>query len=264
MADNDLLDWASQPITIHVDADYRDGTPTTDLVVTPDTDLTTVANQKATEILTKRKGKDVRMTLAQWLELCGELNVQGIDTLHQMKLLVQNFQDSIEKRTGDVEKHMTTQEATYKDLITQLTDADKGDGAAEVIAARASSLYGPFDSLAARLDAAEARTASLVPDMDTLATIPVNLGRQVPISVTYYEYAIGTETDGLGTGPYGLGGSTPAQVTVTTTWPDANTAQVAVPVAYADVIKDGTLKTMADGSWTITSTYKTLRLVADA
>lgn len=97
-----------------------------------------------------------------------------------------------------------------------------------------------------------------------IAIIPIGLGRRVPINVTYYEYALGAEPDGLGTGPYGLGGSDPVEVSVVSIrWPDADTASVTLPATYKSIVTNGVLKAMADGSWTISHGYKTLRFVAD-
>lgn len=267
MAENGTLDWTQNEQEISVAINYDDPSATPPLKVTPGQAdaLTKAAELNAKQMASKMYGKDVRASLAQWILLCGYLTQQGIMSLQEFDKSIRTFQAGMTSRMGDVEQRMATQETTYTDLIKKLTDADTGDGAAEVIAARDSSIYGAFPALDDRLEALEAAIAPYIASTSATATIPVNLGRQVPISVSYYEYAIGTEPDGLGTGPYGLGGSEPQDVSaIAVTWTDSNTAQVALPVTYKDVVASGTLKAMADGSWTLTAGYKTLRFVADA
>ncbi|WP_125703687.1 hypothetical protein [Lacticaseibacillus daqingensis] len=266
MADNNDLDWTKEKQNISVTVDFEDPTPTPPLTVTPDEDgLTKAAEANAQQLASKTWLKDMRASIAQWILLCGYILSKVIETTRKLATDIATFKATIKTRQDDVEKRMTTQETTYRDLIKELTEADTGDGAAEVITARNSDLYGDFATLDARFESLEAAIAPYVANTSTTATIPVNLGRQVPISVSYYEYALGTEPDGLGTGPYGLGGSEPQDVPyIAISWSDANTAKVALPVVYKDVVADGTLKAMADGSWTLTAGYKTLRFVADA
>jgi hypothetical protein len=263
--DNGSLDWTKDKQTITVQVDYEDPTPTPPLEVIPDEDgLTQAAETNAHQLASKTWLKDMRASIAQWILLCGYVLSKSVQTAHELGVDIANFKQTMSSRQADVEKRMTSQETTYTDLIKKLTDADKGDAAAEVIAARDSSIYGAFPLLDDRLEALEAAIAPYVANTSTTATLPVNLGRQVPISVTYYEYALGMEPEGLGTGPYGLGGSVPVDVAaIAVTWPDADTAQVALPVIYKDIVTKGSVTTMADGSWTISHGYKTLRFVAD-
>lgn len=266
MTENGILDWTEDEKNISVNVNYDDPTVTPPLKVTPgDADaLRQAAEINAKQLGSKMYGKDVRAALAQWVLLSGYMLQNGLISLQQFQIAINSFQKTTNARVADVEQRMTSQETAYTDLIKKLTDADKGDAAAEVIAARDSSIYGAFPLLDDRLEALEAAIAPYVANTSTTATLSVNLGRQVPISVTYYEYALGMEPEGLGTGPYGLGGSVPVDVAaIAVTWPDADTAQVALPVIYKDIVTKGSVTTMADGSWTITNEYKTLRFVAD-
>lgn len=224
------------------------------------------ANTLSGWIRTKQWGVDVREALGLFVDwISVKFNALAADFK-----TVQKRQDDTEKRTSDVEQRQTTTEANVTATLKDMTDkaAKTGEGyGPEVVDARHSDIYGKdYNTVGEHVRAIEAAIAPYVANTSTTATIPVNLGRQVPISVSCYEYAIGTEPDGLGTGPYGLGGSEPQDVPyIAVTWTDSNTAQVALPVTYKDVVATGTLKAMANGSsWTLTAGYKTLRFVADA
>ncbi|WP_338214772.1 hypothetical protein [Lacticaseibacillus salsurivasis] len=257
MAENGTLDWTQNEQEISVAVAYDDPSATPPLKVTPGQAdaLTKAAELNAKQMASKMYGKDVRASLAQWILLCGYLTQQGIMSLQDFDKSINSFTTSMNGRMGDVEQRMATQEATYTDLIKQLTDADTGDAAAEVIAARTSSLYGAFNTVKARLDDIDARIGSAIPGGFDV-TVPHGLGRTPAITVSYYEYAIGTETDGLGTGPFGLGGSNPKTLQATVSYPDANTAKVTLPVAYK---MSGTPEQHADGDWYLIDGYKVLR-----
>lgn len=256
MAEDGILNWTKEKQTVSVDVQYDDPTATPPLEVTPGQAeaLSKAAEINAKQISTKMYGKDVRESLAQWVLLAGYLLQQGVISLQDFQDAIDNFEAATNTRMSDVEQRMTTQEGTYTNLIQQLTDADKGDAAAEVIDARTSSMYGGYPTLKGRLDALDAKIGSVIPGGFDV-TIPHGLGRNPAISVSYYEYAIGTETDGLGTGPYGLGGSDPQNLQVTVSYPDANTAKATLPVAYK---MDGTPEKHADGNWYLIDGYKTL------
>lgn len=256
MSDN-TLDWMNDPKKIAVTVDFDDPAPTPPLEVTPGQAdaLTKAAEINAKQLASKTWLKDMRASMAQWILLCGYLTQQGLMSLEEFQKSINNFTTSMSGRMGDVEQRMSAQETTYTDLIKQLTDADTGDAAAEVIAARTSSLYGAFNTVKARLDDLDARIGSVIPGGFDV-TIPHGLGRTPAITVSYYEYAIGTETDGLGTGPFGLAGSEPKTIQATVSYPDANTAKVTLPVAYK---LTGTPEKHADGNWYLTDGYKTLR-----
>lgn len=271
MAENGTLDWTKNEQEISVAVNYDDPSATPPLKVTPGQPdaLVKAAELNAKQMATKMYGKDVRATLAQWILLSGTLTQLGIMSLQDFDQSLKVFTAGMNTRMGDVEHRQTTTEATVTATLKDMTDkaAETGEGyGPEVVDARHSDIYGKdYDTVGEHIRAIEAAIAPYIASTSATATIPVNLGRQVPISVSYYEYAIGTEPDGLGTGPYGLGGSEPQDVSaIAVTWTDSNTANVALPVTYKDVVANGTLKAMADGSWTLTDGYKTLRFVADA
>lgn len=246
---------------------YEDATPIPDATVPTAANVDQLAILVARWLRTKMYGADVRESLARWVEITTAVMKLYDDDIETHKNTVSKQVADVTARQTDVEQRQTTTEQAVTDAAKEMTDAAAAgsDGyAAEVIAARDSELYGSFATLDARLEALEAAVAPHVADASTTATIPVGLGRQVPISVSYYEYALGAEPDGLGSGPYGLGGSAPLAVSaIATTWPDADTASVALPIIYKDIVASGVVTAMADGSWTMTSGYKTLRFVAD-
>ena len=267
-----VLNWLENEQSISISVNYEDDTPTPPLVVTPgDTDGLIAAGKKnAVQMATKMGGPDVRETMAQMMTLMADLVAQNIISLKQAVTILGQYQDHTDARVADVEQRQTASETKVTDTLKDMTDkaAETGEGyGPEVVDARHSDIYGKdYDTVGEHIRAIEAAIAPYIASTSATATIPVNLGRQVPISVSYYEYALGTEPDGLGTGPYGLGGSEPQDVPyIAVTWTDSNTAQVALPVTYKDVVATGTLKAMANGSsWTLTAGYKTLRFVADA
>lgn len=90
--------------------------------------------------------------------------------------------------------------------------------------------------------AAEADRTVMVPSDDT-------------ITVSYYEYAIGTEPDGLGTGPYGLGGSEPKTIVPTSSKVADGKTTLVLPIEYTPT---GQVTQHHDGNWYLTTGYKTL------
>lgn len=150
---------------------------------------------------------------------------------------------------------MTTQESAYNNMIKELTDIAGTDGAAELIQARSSTLYGEFGTVDARLEYLESLMGDKIP-AGVIVTIPHGLGRNPQITVSYYEYALGTEPEGLGTGPYGLGGSDPKLIDSKVQYPDANTAKVTLPANYNLA---GEPTQGPDGNWYLTDGYKTLQ-----
>lgn len=266
MTRDEILNWLKVQKTFDIDVNYVDVTPTPPLVYEPGTNLEVLANKQAQILVTHPLGKDVLKGLGDQLKLTGWMLQQGIISLQQFADAMDAYESAINIRVGDIEHRQAASEANVTDLLAKTTEAAGTDGfGPEVIDARNSTIYEQdFATLRAHLDFLESQIAPYVANTSTTATLPVNLGRQVPISVTYYEYALGTEPEGLGTGPYGLGGSVPVDVAaIAVTWPDADTAQVALPVIYKDIVTKGSVTTMADGSWTITNEYKTLRFVAD-
>lgn len=271
MTTEGTLDWTENQQSFSISINYDDPTPTPPLVVTPGQAdaLIKAAQVNARQLATKMNGNDVRATLAQNVLLSGHMLQQGLGSLKDFQNAIDAFTKETDARVAEVEQRQTASEAKVTDTLKDMTDkaAETGEGyGPEVVDARHSDIYGKdYDTVGEHIRAIEAAIAPYIASTSATATIPVKLGRQVPISVSYYEYALGTEPDGLGTGPYGLGGSEPQDVSaIAVTWTDSNTANVALPVTYKDVVANGTLKAMADGSWTLTAGYKTLRFVADA
>lgn len=87
-------------------------------------------------------------------------------------------------------------------------------------------------------------------------TIEHNLNAQPKVTVQYYEYAIGTEPKGLGTGPSGsFGGINYKNVAVTVDYPNVNSCIVHLPAQYQ---LTGQIKQIY-GAWYLIDGYKTLK-----
>lgn len=161
---------------------------------------------------------------------------------------IQLYND-IYKRQGDVEARMTKTEGDFQTVIKNAT-VDS-----EVILARDSDTYGKFDTLDKRLEYDEQILAAFAP-IGFQATLNHGLGINPRVIVSYYEDAIGTETNGLGTAPAGLGEVNTQTVSVMVTYPDANTAVVNMPMKYK---LNGTPQPMLDGNFYLIDGNKTLK-----
>lgn len=223
-----------------------------DAAITPTRDnIDDIAATTASGLRTKMYGVDVRELLARWVE-----DTQAIMALYGGDIGafegdVKTLMGNVTLRQGDVEGRQTTIESQFLNVIAHATTDS------EVILARDSSLYGSFRTLALRLDNIERILGSAVPSGFTV-TIKHGLGRNPTVTVLYYEWALGTEPAGLGTGPDGsFGGTGTTTLQATVTYPDANTVQVELPAAFA--LSGDVYYQPADKRWYLIDGYKTLR-----
>lgn len=87
-------------------------------------------------------------------------------------------------------------------------------------------------------------------------TIKHGLGKGVSVAVSYYEYAIGTEPDGLGTAPTGLGGSDPETITPTAISYTDDSVAVELPLTW---IPTGSPIKQSDCNYYLITGFRTLR-----
>ena len=88
-------------------------------------------------------------------------------------------------------------------------------------------------------------------------TLKHNQNRNPIVSILYYEYAIGTEPNGLGSGPSGsFGGTNFTSVAPQVDYPDLNTVVIHLPTVYS---MHGTVE-YKHGYWYLIDGYKTLRI----
>jgi hypothetical protein len=183
--------------------------------------------------------------------LVGYLLDKGILSLTEFQSAMKVLESQVDSRVVDVEKRQTTVESDFAKVIANATTDS------EVILARDSTIYGPFGTLDQRLENVEQALAVLAPVGYTV-TINHGLGRNPTVVVHYYEYALGTEPAGLGTGPAGTFGGTPAKtVPATVSYPDANTVKVDLPAGFK--LSGTPVYQPNDGYWYIIDGYRTLR-----
>lgn len=196
----------------------------------------------------KAYGVDVRESLAQWVEV----------NLAVIKYLESNQADFIgeigskeaglEARQSQLEGRQTDVEDKFKAIILNATKDS------ETILARDSSHFGNFTVLDDRLEYMDSLLAGYVPDGFDV-TINHNQNRQPKVVVNYYEYAIGTEDNGFGTGPNGLGESDVKTISAQVDYSDDDTCIVHLPLSY----KLAGTAIYKDGYWYLIDGHKTLR-----
>lgn len=76
--------------------------------------------------------------------------------------------------------------------------------------------------------------------------------------VMYYEYAIGTEPNGLGSGPSGFGQTNTKLVPCMAMYPDANTIKVRLPRNF--YLDDAPNFESSAGAWYVRDGYKTIKV----
>ncbi|WP_261805687.1 hypothetical protein [Lapidilactobacillus luobeiensis] len=232
-------------------ADYRDPEHIPEKQEYDPGNIEPLAEQLAAFIRSKMYGVDVRETLARWVEI----NLAALEFLRDdqqaFKIDLTGKQTAVAQRQSDVEKRQTGLEKQFIDVITKATQDS------EVINARDSSIYGPFGVLDLRLENIEQALALLAPAGYTV-TINHGLGRNPTVTVVYYEYALGTELNGLGTGPDGTFGGTPSKtIESTVSYPDADKVKIDLPIGFK-LIGDPVYQP-ADNRWYIIDGYRTLR-----
>ncbi|HJE96314.1 MAG TPA: hypothetical protein K8V00_01720 [Ligilactobacillus acidipiscis] len=202
------------------------------------------ANTLSDWLSKKLYGHDVRNSLAFWTIIMATI-------ADLMRTDETTFKRLLGDRQDQVEGRQTTLEEVFKEVQQGATDDT------EVKTARNSEKFGPFDVLDDRLENIEQILAQKVPGGYSVI-IKHNLGRNPTVKAQYYEYAIGTEPDGLGSGPEGsFGGIGYVDVPVEIQYTDANTVVVNMPKNYA---MDNPAEFKPDGNWYINQSYKTIQI----
>lgn len=235
---------------------YRDNTPITqedlkklqrDISVG---DVEKVAQTVATWLREKMYGVATREAMAQWAIYTSRIAQYLINDEQEFKRVMNDLKLELVNRQGQVEGRQTDLENQFAQVIANAT-VDS-----EVILARNSNRYGSYITLDNRLEHIESLLASYVPAGFTI-TLKHNQNRNPRVNVLYYEYAIGTETGGLGAGPSGsFGGTNFTNVAPQVDYQDLNTAVIHLPTVYS---MHGTVE-YKYGYWYLIDGYKTLRL----
>ena len=211
---------------------YRDNTPITAEDVESLSKIISVGNvdqvalQVAKWLREKMYGDDVREALAQWTIFTAKIAEYLVNDEAAFKLDVLRTKNDLVARQTQVESRQTDLENAFKSVISNATKDS------EVILARSSSRYGAYLTLDDRIEYLEQLIGTYVPSGFTV-TINHNQNRNPDVKVHYYEYALGTEPDGIGTGPKGsFGGTNNVDVPATVEYKDANTLLVHLPTNY--------------------------------
>lgn len=211
---------------------YRDNTPITAEDVESLSKVISVGNvdqvalQVAKWLREKMYGNDVREALAQWTIFTAKISEYLFNDEAAFKLEVLRTKNDLVTRQTQVEGRQTDLENAFKSVIANATKDS------EVILARNSSRYGAYLTLDDRIEYLEQLIGTYVPSGFTV-TIKHNQNRNPDVKVRYYEYALGTELDGIGTGPKGsFGGTNNVDVPTTVEYKDANTVLVHLPTNY--------------------------------
>lgn len=211
---------------------YRDNTPITAEDVESLSKVISVGNvdqvalQVAKWLREKMYGNDVREALAQWTIFTAKISEYLFNDEAAFKLEVLRTKKDLVTRQTQVEGRQTDLENAFKSVISNATKDS------EVILARSSSRYGAYLTLDDRIEYLEQLIGTYVPSGFTV-TIKHNQNRNPDVKVRYYEYALGTEPDGIGTGPKGsFGGTNNVDVPTTVEYKDANTVLVHLPTNY--------------------------------
>lgn len=211
---------------------YRDNTPITAEDVESLSKVISVGNvdqvalQVAKWLREKMYGNDVREALAQWTIFTAKIAEYLVNDEAAFKLEVLRTKNDLVTRQTQVEGRQTDLENAFKSVIANATKDS------EIILARSSSRYGAYLTLDDRIEYLEQLIGSYVPSGFTV-TIKHNQNRNPDVKVSYYEYALGTEPDGIGTGPKGsFGGTNSIDVPATVEYKDVNTLLVHLPTNY--------------------------------
>ena len=234
---------------------YRDNTPITqedlkklqrDISVG---DVEKVAQTVATWLREKMYGVATREAMAQWAIYTSRIAQYLINDEQEFKRVMNDLKLELVNRQGQVEGRQTDLENQFLQVIANAT-VDS-----EVILARNSNRYGSYITLDNRLEHIEQLLASYVPAGFTI-TLKHNQNRNPRVNILYYEYAIGTETGGFGTGPSGsFGGTNFTSVAPQIEYQDLNTVVIHLPTTYA---MRGVVE-YKYGYWYLIDGYKTLR-----
>ena len=229
-------------------SNYRDPTHLTAADFDLNADPSITGAKIAQFIRTKAYGVDVRESLAQWVEVNLAVLRYINDDETAFKIDMQNKQDGVEDRQTQVEGTMSDVVDQFKAVISNVTKDS------EVVLARDSVRFGDYTVLDDRLEYIESWLAAHVP-AGFHVSIKHNQNRQPKVVVHYYEYAIGTEDHGFGTGPYGLGETSTQTISCTVDYRDDDTAVINLPLAYALT----GIVTYKAGYWYLIDGHKILR-----
>lgn len=219
--------------------------------------LESQALQLETFIREKMFGEDVRESLARWIEVTALI-------MKLIKIREQQFTDKVtdemesgEKRISEVEDRQNEVEETMKKMLGSLTQDH------EVINARFSEKYGDFTIIGDRFGNIETILANNISENVPTVKYDIthNLGKLVVAKCYYYSNALGTEENGLASGPEGTFGGIPVKEVITNTQIiNDNQIEVLVPENYKI---SGTPTLGADGDYYIIDGINTLKFHID-
>lgn len=234
--------------TVSGSVNYEDSTPIQAQQDYTPSNIQPIAVELAKFIRTKMYGSDVRESLARWIEIMLAVQTYINEDETAFKIDMQNQQDTVKDRQTQVEGNMSDVVDQFKAVIANVTKDS------EVALARDSVRFGDYTVLDDRLEYIESWLAAHVP-AGFHVSLKHNQNRKPKVVVHYYEYAIGTEPHGFGTGPYGLGESSTQTISCTVDYLDDDTAVINLPLAY---VLTG-IVTYKAGYWYLIDGYKTLR-----
>lgn len=173
-----------------------------------------------------------------------------------------DWQKLIQKLNKEFDDHLNNWQEKINKLILDFNQNSK-DG--EILLARNSSRFGKFDSLDDRLEYLESLinggnsggnpTNPTVPTNSFIVSIQHNQGRNPTVKARYYEYAIGTEPSGLGSGPANsFGGINYQDLPIQVAYPDSNKVLIALPLKYAS----NNQIIFQNGKWYLIAGYQTI------
>ncbi|HFI0151103.1 TPA: hypothetical protein ACGO3A_001996 [Streptococcus suis] len=172
------------------------------------------AIQLAEWLRQKKYGADVREAIARSVLYHAMMFHRASDQVRANT----NRQEALENRQREIETQ-------FKEIVSAVTSET------ELILARNSERYGSFNVLDDRLENLERLVSQYVPE-GFQVNITHNLSRRPTVTATRYQYAIGTEPDGLGTGPSGtFGGQVSEAIPVSINY-NGQVAEVSMPASY--------------------------------
>lgn len=223
-------------------------------------DIDGAASIVATFIVSKMYGKQVRKSLALWVFVTQSVvdlirrdeenfkNAINRD-IADFKQLARDFGYRIKARMDDLETRQTDVENQFKNNVGKLTKDN------EVVLARNSRRFGNYPVLDDRLEFMESLLSKYVPAGFTVK-IPHNQNRNPTVKVMYYEFALGTEPCGLGTGPsHSFGGMNYKDVPNEVKYLDNNNVLISLPLEYAS----NNSAIYKHGCWYLINDHKTLK-----
>ena len=234
--------------TVNGKVNYEDPTPIPKQQEYTPSNIRPIAIDLARFIRTKMHGEDVRESLARWIEIMLAVQTYINNDETAFKTALTKWKTEINGRQGNVEQSQSDLLDQFQAVVANATKDS------ELILARDSTRFGKYGVLDDRFEYIESLLAQYVPSGFTV-TIKHNQNRKPDVIVHYYEYAIGTETNGFGTGPNGLGETAVQTIALQVDYPDNDTAVIHLPTGFE---LNGAV-TYRDGYWYLVDGYKTLR-----